>query len=608
MNSLLSRPCIALLFCAPFISRGQVVLRLDFNDRSSSLATNNLAGFDPFVIGSVGSITLVQTNPTILTVGALTVTLSGNGPNPGYDDRLRNTPGDSPTLPSAPLYRDFVFSTSTAADAGLNVTIDGLMPGESYKVTLWSFDTSSGGTRVADWFANGTLVVANYTFDGGVAPTTDTQYTLNIPVTATESGQVLLQGRRKPSVDTAGAQSFGVFLNALQVETAPPEAPAIIVQPQPQELFAGDNAIFTSLPAGSSPITVQWYHGENPIEDATNTTLRILATSAGDAGEYSMIAASPFGSATSQIAVLTVTPVVNLASGLVGHWPLDTLDILDGSTPDVTPNTNALFQANMDVLNVEEGRFVSAIRFNGVDEYVARTNSGTTGLPLYGSPSYTVAMWVNGVGIGQNCRRVWSESANTNRNPLMTIGTDAAGTNGFVDIFIRGNSGASPVNHRRTSLTAFDGSWHHIAWVDNNGFGRVYVDGVPDTNDFNYTRVPLQGNVISLGAVVRDDMVAFYNGQIDDVHAWRRSLSEEEVRLVMNQIRVLSLQIADGNVELTFITANASGMHRVEERNDFTASGWSEVMGVNFEAPSGNTVTATFPAPMGEQRFHRVAF
>src|SRR4030095_2447096 len=100
------------------------------------------------------------------------------------------------------------------------------------------------------------------------------------------------------------------------------------------------------------------------------------------------------------------------------------------------------------------------------------------------------------MGTGQNDRRVWSESADTNNSPLMTIGTHSGGTDGSGDIFIRGNSGGNPSNHRRTSLIAFDGFWHHIAWVDNNGFGRVYVDGVPDTNVFNYTRVPLQGNIL----------------------------------------------------------------------------------------------------------------
>jgi hypothetical protein len=217
-------------------------------------------------------------------------------------------------------------------------------------------------------------------------------------------------------------------------------------------------------------------------------------------------------------------------------------------------------------------------------------------------------MWVKGNGTGQNDRCVWSESAGSNNNPLMTIGTHSAGTDGSVDIFIRGNSGANPVNHRRTSLIAFDGSWHHIAWVDNNGFGRLYVDCVPDTNVFNYTRVPLQGNILSLGAVVSTTARNFYNGLIDDVRAWRRSLSEDEVRLVMNQISISSLRITGGNVVLAFATANTATVHRIEERSDFDSGSWSDMMGVTFSAPSNNFVTATFPVPMGGQRFYRVGF
>lgn len=608
MKSMICRLAIAALLCVPFVTRGQVLLSLDINDRTDTLGGTPFPGFMTFQIDGVGSATAIQTAPSVRIFGDYTVTLSGVGATTGYDDRQRATPVNGGTFSQELLLRDFVFSRDLGT-GGLDVTIEGLDPDTAYKVTLWSFDSGSGGTRVSDWFANGTLVRGDYTFDGRVAPTTDAQYKFSFPVTANGTGQVFIQGRRKNSVDAAGAQSFGVFLNALQVEIGPPDPPTIVLQPQSQSLFAGDNAIFSSQSAGASPITVQWYlgptPGENPIEDATNTTLVLFNTSAGNAGSYSMIATSPFGSATSQVATLTVTPVANLTSGLVGHWPLDTLD---ASTPDVTPNMNDLFQLNMDFINVEEGRYVSALRFNGTDEYVARTNNGTTGLPLYGSPGYTVAMWVKGTGTGQNDRRVWSESADTNNTPLMTIGTHSGGTDGSVDIFIRGNSGGNPINHRRTSLMAFDGSWHHIAWVDNNGFGRVYVDGVADTADFNYVRVPLQGNILSLGAVVRTNVVAQYNGLIDDVHAWRRSLSEDEVRLVMNQIQILSLAITGGNVVLSFTTANVTGMHRVDERSEFPSGPWSEVMGVNFGAPSGNVITATFPVPMGGQRFYRVAF
>ena len=80
------------------------------------------------------------------------------------------------------------------------------------------------------------------------------------------------------------------------------------------------------------------------------------------------------------------------------------------------------------------------------------------------------------------------------------------------------------------------------------------------------------------------------------------------MRVVMNQIRISSLEIAGGNVVLTFATANTAATHHIEERSDFDSGFWSEVMGVNFSAPSSNIITATFAVPMGGQRFYRVGF
>ena len=56
VKALLIRSGVAALLCLSFAARAQVVLRLDFNDRSSSLPTNNLAGFDPFMPGAARSL------------------------------------------------------------------------------------------------------------------------------------------------------------------------------------------------------------------------------------------------------------------------------------------------------------------------------------------------------------------------------------------------------------------------------------------------------------------------------------------------------------------------------------------------------------------------
>jgi hypothetical protein len=118
------------------------------------------------------------------------------------------------------ILRDFIFSQERTNTSGLDLLIAGLAASQLYEITVWSFDTGSGGTRVSDWFANGVSVTNNYTFDGRVLPTDNSAYRFTFRTTTSASGDVLISGRRDAtSVDTAANPSFGVFLNALQVSS-----------------------------------------------------------------------------------------------------------------------------------------------------------------------------------------------------------------------------------------------------------------------------------------------------------------------------------------------------------------------------------------------------
>lgn len=506
-----------------FLVPARPVLAIDFNDRSFGLATNTPNGFDSFLIGAVGTSSLIQTAATVRAFGIYTVTVSGAGANPGYDDRLRATPTNSPTLLQAPLYRDFVFSSDTAS-GGLNVTVAGLTPNQAYRVTCWSFDQGSANNRVSDWSANGSLVVDNYTFNGSTLPTLDNQNTFTFEVSALPSGEIVLQGRR----DSSSVAGSAVFLNALQIEIATPDAPTVIASPSPVQLYVGDNASFSAAFGGTAPFALQWRKDGTPIPGATNATLGLTNCQLASAGDYTLVVANASGSATSAPAALVVLPVTQLTSGMLAYWPLDTLTDI---TPDVSGGNQHLNATNLDNSNLIAGRRGNAIFFNGNDEFLTRTNGPGDGLPAYAYPAYTVMMWVKGYFTNQLDRRVWCESSNTNNNTLMTLGTDAAGTNGNVDVFVRNNNGTAPHNHRKSTATnAFDGNWHHIAWVDNNGVGKLYVDGVPDATDFSYARGVLTANLTTLGAVYRTTNIAHFNGAIDDAAVWRRTLTQAEIQ------------------------------------------------------------------------------
>jgi len=196
------------------------LLSIDFNVRGQDPTGTTQPGFQSFIINSNISTVTIQTQATTRVYGGLSVSVSNSAPN-GYDDRLRTpNPPNSGAFTESLLLRDFVFSRDLNGSGGLDVTVAGLGPGKLHRVTVWSFDSGSAGTRVSDWFANGVTVTNNYTFNGQALPTSNTQYRFTFDSTSDASGRIAISGRRDASsVDGAGVASFGVYLNAVQVST-----------------------------------------------------------------------------------------------------------------------------------------------------------------------------------------------------------------------------------------------------------------------------------------------------------------------------------------------------------------------------------------------------
>jgi hypothetical protein len=188
------------------------VLAIDVNDRSSAAAGVTQAGFNSFVINSNISATAIQTQATTRVFGSITVTVSNTAPY-GYDDRLRNAPNNSGAFTESLLLRDQIFSLDNAGTGGLDIRLSGLLANQTHRLTVWSFDGQSSGSKVSDWYANGVLVTNNYTFNSATPPTSNEQYRFTFNANANGSGQILVSGRRDLTTS-----SFGVYFNALRAE------------------------------------------------------------------------------------------------------------------------------------------------------------------------------------------------------------------------------------------------------------------------------------------------------------------------------------------------------------------------------------------------------
>ena len=216
-----------------------------------------------------------------------------------------------------------------------------------------------------------------------------------------------------------------------------------------------------------------------------------------------------------------------LRDGLVAYWPLD--GISGETAPDVVGGYD-MELTNMDDSNVVEGKVGNAFSFSSGDQtLLSRTHEEGDELPINKHESFTISFWAKVQGNGQNDLRVFSES-NTggNNTPLFNLGTRNNGSDGTVDVYIRGIG--PTVGHIFTEAEPFDDEWSHVVFVQEDLERKIYVDGELDSLEI---AARAEGdwdlNATSIGGIIRGSASHWVTGLIDEVALWKRALSESEV-------------------------------------------------------------------------------
>jgi uncharacterized repeat protein (TIGR01451 family) len=85
------------------------------------------------------------------------------------------------------------------------------------------------------------------------------------------------------------------------------EPPVVLVPPASTTNSAGTTATFSVTASGTPPLTYEWRFENNPLSNATNSTLILTNVQPSQAGNYEVSVANSVGSITSAVARLTVT-------------------------------------------------------------------------------------------------------------------------------------------------------------------------------------------------------------------------------------------------------------------------------------------------------------
>jgi hypothetical protein len=111
----------------------------------------------------------------------------------------------------------------------------------------------------------------------------------------------------------ADSDSYAFSCRILGVVGSPPPcmSPAVTSQPVARTTCAGSSVSFTVTFSGTST-SLQWRKNGADIPGATSGTLTLAAPSVTDAGVYDCVATNACGNATSDAAMLTVTPLLTI--------------------------------------------------------------------------------------------------------------------------------------------------------------------------------------------------------------------------------------------------------------------------------------------------------
>ena len=216
-----------------------------------------------------------------------------------------------------------------------------------------------------------------------------------------------------------------------------------------------------------------------------------------------------------------------LARGLVSYWPLD--EVQGTKTPDVISGYD-MELTNLTAEDLVDGQTGMAFEFSHDQQtLLSRVHQAGEDLPANQHESWTLSIWAKLDGVGQNDWRIFSEGNTGDSNPLFNLGTHNGGATGQLDVYIR-QDGWPVVGHIYTMGEPFDGEWHHIVFVQENGARAVYIDGVLD--ELEIGEKP-EGdwlvNNTSIGGILRSSASHWVNGVLDEVAIWKRALSEEEI-------------------------------------------------------------------------------
>ncbi len=407
------------------------------------------------------------------------------------------------------------FGSVTSAVATLTVLPDNIPP------ALLSASADCVSNKVTLTFSEWLDVASateqfNYTLSGGIN-------ILNVVLAADGRTVCLFVDTLPPgitntvTVDGVADLAGNTIVSGSNGSFACGSPPVITSQPTDQVAILNHPVTFVVAATGTTPMTFQWRNEGNVVfgnstssGNGGGSSLVISNAQFADAGHYDVVVSNAFGSVTSAVATLVVSP----PPCLTAWWPMEgsVTDIVGANQPSATAGISFVPG------KIGQGALVGVGGYMEIPDVAALRN-----------PLFTLEAWVRPDGIGPNDDTVGSSIIQKVRDGGFSYSMYWRKDGKFT--FLTGSTATDFIvsTHNFPS-----GCFYHVVGIYDGAEFRLYINGVLEAQ--RASSAPLDysgGNPWTIGASPEPFRTLGYartwNGVIDEVKIWCRALSAPEI-------------------------------------------------------------------------------